>query len=96
MQLGLCKGGASSRRGPTLALSSWRSLLQARCGVPANQPLLFATLTPCPSAQLPPQVVELLMLRSGCDVCCTTDADRSAISRYEAQLEAEASRAEAQ
>lgn len=42
------------------------------------------------------KVVELLMLRSGCDVCCTTDADRSAISRYEAQLEAEASRAEAQ
>ncbi|KAL4451818.1 hypothetical protein ABPG75_007480 [Micractinium tetrahymenae] len=32
------------------------------------------------------KVVELLMLRSGCDVCCTTDADRSAISRYEAQL----------
>lgn len=33
--------------------------------------------------------VELLMLRGGCDVCCTSEADRSAIQRYEAQLAAE-------
>lgn len=32
---------------------------------------------------------ELLMLRAGCDVCCTSEADRTAISRYEAQLAAE-------
>ena len=35
------------------------------------------------------QVVELLMLRSGCDVCCTSDSDRTAIQRFEARLAAE-------
>ena len=28
------------------------------------------------------QVVELLMLRDGCDVCCTSESDRTAIQRY--------------
>ena len=36
--------------------------------------------------------VELLMLRQGIDVCCTTEADRQAIQRYERQLEEEARR----
>lgn len=68
-------------------------LLHAACtcctAAPPSSPLRLAT-------SLLTQVVELLMLRSGCDVCCTTDADRSAIARYEAQLAAEASRAEVQ
>lgn len=36
--------------------------------------------------------VELLMLRQGIAVCCTTEADRQAIQRYERQLEEEAAR----
>ena len=36
------------------------------------------------------KVVELYMLRSGCDVCCTSDSDRTAITRWEAQLAAKA------
>lgn len=35
------------------------------------------------------KVVELLMLRDGCDVCCTSDSDRTAIARFEAQLAAQ-------
>lgn len=35
------------------------------------------------------KVVELLMLRAGCEVCCTSPQDRSAIQRYEQQLREE-------
>ncbi len=34
------------------------------------------------------KVMELIMLRNGCEVCCTSDEDRSAIRRYEASLAA--------
>lgn len=34
--------------------------------------------------------LELLMLRQGCDVCCTSEADREAVRRYERQLAEEA------
>ena len=39
--------------------------------------------------QVSNKVAELLMLRQGCDVCCTTAQDRSAIQRYEEQLRLE-------
>lgn len=44
-------------------------------------------LDPSPS-QVANKCVELLMLRQGYDVCCTSHSDRTAIERYEAQLSA--------
>jgi hypothetical protein len=35
------------------------------------------------------KIVELLMVRQGCDLCCATAADLSAIQRYEGKLAAE-------
>jgi len=38
------------------------------------------------------KVIELLMLRQGCDVCCTSESDRNAIDRYENMLQEEQER----
>ena len=46
----------------------------------------------CEHSRSPPhtrRVVEMLMLRQGCEVCCTSEADRTALERYAAQLAGE-------
>lgn len=67
--------------------------LHPRCMLPnpARQtpPATLTTKPPCPAHQVSNKCVELLMLRQGCDVCCTSDSDRTAIQRFEAQLAAE-------
>lgn len=56
----------------------------------AFQPPLTRPPTPLQTRhQVSNKCVELLMLRQGCDVCCTSDSDRTAIQRFEAQLAAE-------
>ena len=37
-------------------------------------------------AQVANKVVELVMMKGGCDVCCTSEADRERMERIEAGL----------
>ena len=68
----------------------WSRVRLESSGVSHIRPVPRRSQPTLPRASTPSmQVVELLMLRSGCDVCCTSDSDRTAIQRFEARLAAE-------